>query len=172
MSYFSTEKRLNMSIQTLHTNSIQTLGSVYEDLNIFIPSQVPQITQFASSVGYPTITTTSSPSTIVLESGWKYVIEFKVKATDTSPAVTENITYIATDTSNNQISNTGSLLFYRDTAYGFVQEKCIFYVDSLSNSTTFKLRALKTSGAGGGINVTGDTGSANFKCYLLIKAWK
>jgi hypothetical protein len=173
MSYFSAEKKINISISAMYTQGIQSLGAVYEDVNIFIPSAVPTTVQMASSIGYPTVTTAGSPSTITLESGWKYLIELKMKATDTSPTTSEHIQYIATDTSNVQISSTGSLAILRDLAPSYAQEKCIFYADSSSASTTFKIRAVKIGdGAGGALNVSQDAGNTNFRCHILIKAWK
>lgn len=173
MSYFSTEKKINMSVSALHTTATQALSSTFADVNIFIPSVTPTLVQMTSSIGYPTITTAASPSTITLEAGWKYLIEFRVKATDTTPLVGENIQYIATDTSNNQISSTGSVAILRDTAYSYTQEKCIFYANASSSSLTFKLRAIKAGGgAGGSLNTTGDAGSTNLRCHLIIKAWR
>lgn len=171
MSFFSTEKKINMSIMTLHSNSIQTIGTSYEDVDIFIPSQSPITTQIASSIAYPTISTSSSPSTITLQSGYKYLIEIKLKMTDSTPSLAENCSFMATDTSNNQISSIGSLAIYRDGAITSVQEKCIFYFDASSTNLVFKIRAIK-SGAGGGLNVNGDAGADNFKCHILIKAWR
>ena len=173
MSYFSTEKKINLSVSALYTSAIQSLSTTYADVTIFIPSVSPTAVQLASSIGYPTITTAASPATITLEAGWKYVVEFRVKATDTTPLVGENIQYIATDTSDNQISSTGSIAILRDTAYSYTQEKCIFYVNAISASSTFKLRALKAGGgAGGSLNTSGDAGSTNFRCHLIIKAWR
>jgi hypothetical protein len=173
MSYFSTEKKINVSISAIHTQGIQTITASYADVNIFIPSQVPATVQLASSIGYPTITTSSSPSTITLEAGWKYLIELKMKVTDTSPTSGENMQFIATDISNNQISSTGSIAIYRDTNYVYAQEKCIFYADSLLSPTVFKIRVIKLGGGvSGGLNVSQDAGNTNFRCHILIKAWK
>lgn len=173
MSYFSTEKKINMAISAIHTQGIQTITSSYADVNIFIPSAVPTTVQIASSIGYPTITTASSPSTITLEAGWKYLVELKMKVTDTTPSAGENIQYIATDTSNSQISSTGSIAIYRDSAYAYAQEKCIFYADSSSSSTVFKIRVIKIGGgAGGSLNVSQDAGNTNFRCHILIKSWR
>ena len=173
MSYFSTEKKINMSISALHTSATQALSASYADVNIFIPSVSPTLVPMASSIGYPAVTTTASPSTIVLEAGWKYLIEFRVKVTDTTALIGDNVQYIATDTSNNQISSTGSLAILRDTAYSYTQEKCIFYADASSSSFTFKLRAIKAGGgAGGSLNTSGDAGNTNFRCHLIIKAWR
>lgn len=173
MSYFSTEKKINVSISAIHTQGIQTITASYADVNIFIPSQVPATVQLASSIGYPTVTTSSSPSTITLEAGWKYLIELKMKISDASPTGAENVQYIATDTSNNQISSTGSTAIYRDTAYLYAQEKCIFYSDSSSSSTVFKIRVIKLGGGtGGSLNTSEDVGNANFRCHILIKAWR
>jgi hypothetical protein len=173
MSYFSTEKKINLSVSAMYTSAVQSLSSSYADVTIFIPSQVPTVVQLASSIGYPTITTASTPASITLEAGWKYLVEFRVKATDTTPLVGENIQYIATDTSNNQISSTGSIAILRDTAYSYTQEKCIFYADASSSAFTFKLRAIKVGGgSGGSLNTSGDAGSTNFRCHLIIKAWR
>lgn len=173
MSYFSTEKKINVSISAIHTQGIQTITASYADVNIFIPSQVPATVQLASSIGYPTVTTSSSPSTITLEAGWKYLIELKMKVTDTSPSYGENMQFIATDISNNQISSTGSIAIYRDTTYAYAQEKCIFYSDSSLSSTVFKIRVIKLGGGtGGALNVSQDAGNTNFRCHILIKAWR
>jgi hypothetical protein len=173
MSYFSTEKKINISISAIYTQGIQTILGAYEDVNIFIPSAVPTTVQMASSIGYPTVTTDASPPTITLEAGWKYLIELKMKITDPSASASENFQYIATDTSNNQISSTGSIAVYRDSAYAYAQEKCIFYADSSSASTVFKIQAAKIGGgAGGGLNVSQLAGNTNFRCHILIKAWK
>jgi hypothetical protein len=119
------------------------------------------------------VTTSSSPSTITLEAGWKYLIELKMKVSDASPTGAENVQYIATDISNNQISSTGSTAIYRDTAYLYAQEKCIFYSDSSSSSTVFKIRVIKLGGGtGGALNTSEDVGNANFRCHILIKAWR
>jgi hypothetical protein len=173
MSYFSTEKKINIAISAIYSQSIQTIPATYEDVNIFIPSQVPTTVQIASSIGYPTVTTSSSPSTITLEAGWKYLIELKMKITDTTAAAGENFQYIATNTSNEQISSTGSIALYRDSAYPYAQEKCIFYADSSEASTVFKIRIIKIGGgAGGGLNSSQDAGNTNFRCHILIKAWR
>jgi hypothetical protein len=173
MSYFSTEKKINMAILTLHSNAIQTIGSVYEDVNIFIPSAVPTTTQIASSIKFPIITTQSSPSTITLESGWKYLIQLKFKFTDTTPSLSENFNFIATDTLNNQISSIGSVATFREGAIAFVQEKCVFYYDATSSELVFKARVKKTdTNPGSGLNVNGDSNAVNFKCHILIKAWR
>ena len=173
MSYFSTEKKINVSISAIHTQGIQTITASYADVNIFIPSQSPTTVQLASSIGYPTIITSASPSTITLEAGWKYLIELKMKVTDTSPTSGENMQFIATDISNNQISSTGSIAIYRDTTYAYAQEKCIFYSDSSLFSTVFKIRVIKLGGGtGGGLNVSQDAGNTNFRGHILIKAWR
>lgn len=169
MSYFSTEKRMNLSILGIYTANIDTaLSSTFADSVIFgTETQV----QMASSIGYPIITTTGAQ--INLEAGWKYVIDVRLKATDTTPSTTENIQYVLTDTSNNHISSVGSLIFYRETAYSYIQEKCIVYQDCLSTGVNLKLRVLKVGGgAGGQLNVSGDAGSSSFRCHILIKAWK
>ena len=98
--------------QTAMPSATQALSASYADVNIFIPSVSPTLVPMASSIGYPAVTTTASPSTIVLEAGWKYLIEFRVKVTDTTALIGENVQYIATDTSNNQISSTGSNFNY------------------------------------------------------------
>lgn len=174
MSYFSSEKKINMAVLTVHSTGIQTINPIYEDVTIFIASTAPVVTQIASSIGYPTITTGSSSNPIItLSSGWKYLIQLKFKFTDSTPSLSENFSFIATDTSNNQLSSTGSVATYREGAYAFIQEKCIFYYDATSSDLVFKTRAKKTdSNPGSGLNVNGDTDSVAFKSHILIKAWK
>ena len=67
MSYFSTEKKINMSISALHTSATQALSASYADVNIFIPSVSPTLVPMASSIGYPSITTAASPSQLHLK---------------------------------------------------------------------------------------------------------
>jgi hypothetical protein len=168
MSYFSAEKKLKLAVLGIHTSGIDTLTSSFADTNIF--STETQV-QLASSIGYPVITTTGAQ--IDFEAGWKYVIDVRLRGTDTSPSTTEYIQYILTDMSNNQLSSAGSIAFYRDVTYSHIQEKCLLYLDCTSAATSIKLRALKGGGGvGGGLNVTGDPGNASFRAHIIIKAWR
>ncbi len=166
MSYFSTEKRLQMAVMGIHTANIDTVSVSWTDLQLF--STETQV-QIASSVNYPTITT--NLNTIDLEAGWKYLIELKIKVSDTTPTTSENIQYRLLDASNNVISSVGSTAIYRDSAFAYSQEKCIAYIDASAGSYTFKAQAISTSGSKD-INSSADPGNTNFRSHFIIKAWK
>lgn len=166
MSYFSTEKRLQMAVMGIYSTGLDTVGGLWADLQLFSTDTQVQI---ASSVNYPIITTNSV--TIDLEAGWKYLIELKIKVSDTTPTVTENIQYKMLDSSNNIISSIGSVAIYRETAVLYTQEKCIAYIDASAALYTFKVQAISTSGSKT-INSSSDAGNTNFRSHFLIKAWK
>lgn len=138
----------------------------FTDANIFDTETQVQI---ASSIGYPVVSTTGAE--IILESGWKYYLDVRLKASDSTPSSTENIQYILSDMLNSQISSVGSLSIYSETTYNYIQEKCITYLDYSNSSSNIKLKVLRT-GAGGIINSTVETQATNFRSFILIKAWK
>lgn len=166
MSYFSTEKRLQIAVLGIHASGTDSVGLSWADLQLF--STETQV-QIASSIKYPVVTTNSI--TIDLESGWKYLIELKIKVSDTTPSGSENIQYRLLDNSSNVISSVGSCAIYRDTAVVYSQEKCIAYIDASAGAYTFKAQAISTSGSKS-INSSADAGNTNFRSHFLIKAWK
>lgn len=167
MSYFSTEKRINLSATGIYTTGSNSVGSSYVDLATFSTDIQAQI---ASSIGYPTITTNSI--TIDLEAGWKYLIDFRMKVSDGTPTVSENIQYRIVDTSDVVLSSIGSCSILKDNLYQYAQEKCIAYIDATASMQTFKTQAIKVGGGTINVNSSSDAGNTNFRMHLFIKAWR
>lgn len=167
MSYFSTEKRINLSAIGIYSNNFNSVGATYVDLQTFsVDTQV----QIASSIGYPTITTNSI--TIDLEAGWKYLIDFRMKVSDASPTTSENVQYRIVDTSDVVLSSIGSCSILRDNLFQYAQEKCIAYIDATASMQTFKTQAIKIGGGTINVNTSADAGNTNFRMHLFIKAWR
>lgn len=168
MSFFGFKKKILMSCSAIQLNSTQSIGTTIADVTIL---DTVTINQISSEIGYPTISTTSDQ--ITLEGGWKYFLDVRSKVSDSDPSSTENFAYWLTDTSNTQFSSTGFSAIYSDSTPNRAQEACLSYVDATSSDFVFKLRAQKT---GTGTNVTFnsnlDIGTANFRAYILIKAWR
>jgi hypothetical protein len=168
MSYFSTEKRINLAAIGIYTSGTNSVGSsAYVDLQTF--SADTQV-QLASSIGYPTVTTNSI--TIDLEVGWKYLIEFRMKVSDASPTTSENVQYRIVDTSDTVLSSIGSCSILRDNLFQYAQEKCIAYIDATTTAKTFKTQAIKIGGGTINVNSSADAGNTNFRMHLFIKAWR
>lgn len=168
MSYFGTEKRLLLSISAISSSATQAVGLTETDVTVF---NNQSLTQLASSIGYPTIS--SSSNVITLESGWHYLISVRIKFDDTTLSSTEYMRFFASDTSNNAISSIGLQIIYRDTDAAVAQENCIAYIDASSSQQAFKIRAQKINSTGTiTINASTDAAAADFKSHILIKAWK
>ena len=168
MSYFGIEKRLLLSISAISSAATQAIGLTETDVTVF---NNQSLTQLVSSIGYPTIS--SSSNIITLESGWHYLISVRMKFDDTSLTTSEYVRFFVSDTSNNATSSIGLQIIYRDTNAAVAQENCIAYIDASSSQQTFKIRAQKINSTGTiSINSSTDTLAADFKSHILIKAWK
>ena len=167
MSYFSTEKRINLSAIGIYTTGSNSVGTSYVDLATFSTDIQAQI---ASSIGYPTITTNSI--TIDLEAGWKYLIDFRMKVSDTSPTTSENVRYRIVDTSDVVLSSIGSCSILSDDVFQYAQEKCIAYIDATAAMQTFKTQAIKIGDGTIDVNSSVNAGNTNFRMHLFIKAWR
>jgi hypothetical protein len=168
MSYFSTEKKMLLSISAISSSTTLAVGLTEVDLTIF---NGQALTQIASSIGYPSISV--SGATISLDAGWKYVLEMRIKVSDSSLSTSEYLKYFFADTSNVAISSIGNSIIYRDSNAVVAQEKCIFYVDASASSFSCKMRTQKLNSTGTvTINSSLDTETTSMTSYVLIKAWK
>jgi hypothetical protein len=168
MSYFSTEKKMLLSISAISSSTTLAVGLTEVDLTIF---NGQALTQIASSIGYPSISV--SGATISLDAGWKYVLEMRIKVSDSSLSTSEYLKYFFADTSNVAISSIGNSIIYRDSSAVVAQEKCIFYVDASASSFSCKMRTQKLNSTGTvTINSSLDTETTSMTSYVLIKAWK
>ena len=168
MSFFGFKKKIMMSCSAIQLNSTQSIGTTITDVTIFDTATINQI---SSEIGYPTISTTANQ--ITLEGGWKYFLEDRSKVSDSDASASENFAYWLTNTSNTQFSSTGFSAIYSDSTPNRAQEACLSYIDATSSDFVFKMRAQKT---GTGTNITFnsniDAGTANFRAYILIRAWR
>lgn len=172
MSFFGFKKKILMSCSAIQLTATQSISTTIVDISIFDTAIIHQVAA-ASSVGYPTISTTASQ--ITLEAGWKYFIEVKSKVTDSiAPQGNDNFAYWLTNTSDTQFSSTGFSSTYRDTIPNRAQEACIAFVDATASSFVFKMKAQKTGSVGSTVEFNGsaDSGNTNFKSHILIKAWR
>lgn len=168
MSYFGIEKKLLLSISAISSSATQVIGLTETDITVF---NGQSLTQLASSIGYPTIS--SSSNQITLEQGWHYLISVRLKVDDATISTSEYMRFFASDTSNNAISSVGLQIVYRDTNATIAQENCIAYIDASSSQQIFKVRAQKITSTGSmTINGTTNPLPADFKSHILIKAWK
>ena len=168
MSYFGTEKKMLLSISAISSTTTLAVGLIEDDLTIFSGKS---LTQIASSIGYPSISI--SGATISLEAGWKYVLEMRIKVSDSSLTTTEYLKYFFANASNVAISSIGNSIIYRDTNAVMAQEKCIFYIDASVSSFSCKMRTQKLNSSGSvTINSSLDTETSAMTSYILIKAWK
>lgn len=168
MSYFGSEKKINLSISAIQSGVTQTISTPLLTVNVF-ESLSP--TPIASSIGYPTVSVSSNIFT--LEAGWKYAIDLKIKHSVASSSTDINyLIYYMTDTSGTQISSTGRSIIYRDNRGDFAQEKCIKYFDATAGQQQFMIKAQRGNTVDLIINSSRDTQTTNFRSYVLIKAWK
>ena len=90
MSYFGIEKRLLLSVSAISSSATQAIGLTETDVTVF-NSQT--LTQLVSSIGYPTIS--SSSNQITLQAGWHYLINVRLKTDDASPSTTEYMRFLS-----------------------------------------------------------------------------
>lgn len=168
MSYFGIEKRLLLSVSAISSSATQAIGLTETDVTVF-NSQT--LTQLVSSIGYPTIS--SSSNQITLQAGWHYLINVRLKTDDASPSTTEYMRFFVSDTSNNAISSIGINIASRDTIAYLAQENCIAYIDAIASQQIIKVRAQKVNSTGSWtINGTTNPLPVDFKAHILIKAWQ
>jgi hypothetical protein len=168
MSYFGSEKKINLSISAISSTNLQTISTTVTDVTVFNGGS---LTQLASSIGYPSISISSN--IVTLEAGWRYCIEVKMKSSLTSASTALNyLIYYITDTSNNITSSTGTVLIYRDNNASFSQEKCIQFFDATSEQKQFKVRAVRGGSINCSINGSTDTQTSDMRSHILIKAWQ
>lgn len=168
MSYFGIEKKMLLSVSAISSSATQTIGLTETDVTVF---NGQSLTQLQSSIGYPTIS--SSSNEITFESGWHYLISVRLKIDDTTLTTSEYVRFFASDTSNNALSSEGLQIIYRDTNASVAQENCIAYIDASSAQQIIKVRAQKINSTGSvTINASTDALAVDFKSHILIKAWK
>lgn len=168
MSYFGSEKRLLMSVSTLHSSTdTQSIDTNLVTVSIFNNGT---LTPRVSSIGYPTISVSNDIFT--LEAGYKYLIDCRFKVSDSSPSANEAISYYLADLASNQISSTGVLNITNDSSAALGQERCLAYINAISETQSFVIKMQKNFGSTVILNYTIDFDTINFRPYLLIKAWK
>jgi len=169
MSYFSSEKKSLISMSALVSSATQTITTSLTAVTVFNNTS---ITQLASSVKYPSIS--ASSDTILLESGWKYIIEPRFKANNVGADTSTYLRYYITS-SGSTISSIGMMPIYRDLASqaSYSQEKCVAYIDAISSSQSISIMAQRVGGSAN-IGINGDAGgiNTNARSYILIKAWR
>lgn len=172
MSFFGKEKDILMSISAIYATATQTATTSLQTATIF---NLRSTTQLISSVGYPSVSVDNSGQ-ITFASGWKYLIDLKMKCNSTNLTAGEYIEYFFTDLASTQISSSGRLVMYRNdagSAGDSSQEKCLMYVDNTSSSSQALIKFKRVGGASNS-TLNGDNAgyNTNSKSYILIKAWK
>jgi hypothetical protein len=168
MSYFGSEKKINLSVSAIQSGVTQTISTTLLTVNVFEGLSATPIT---SSIGYPIVSVSSNIFT--LEAGWKYCIDLKMKHSVASTSTAINyLIYYMTDTSGAQISSIGRSIIYVDNRADFAQEKCIKYFDATAGQQQFMIKAQRGNVTDLVINSSRDTQTTNFRSYILIKAWK
>lgn len=166
MSYFTSEKKINISISAISSSAIQTIGASFTNVTVW-----SGVNQIASAIGYPSFSVSSG--LITLPVGWKYLIDVKMKTSNASASTAFNyLTFYAVDTSDVQISSSGIVKTYSDTSAYVSQEKCIFYVDATSSSFQFRVKAKATGTVNQSLNANADAEAAAMRSHILIKAWQ
>ena len=169
MSYFYS-KTLSLSVSALPANSAtQVISATEADISIFSGNSLDQS---ASSIGYPTVS--ASSSIITLESGWKYFLDVRLKCVIATPLTADaRLRYVLTNTSDNIISSEGLMTLWRSGSTPVSQEKCCLYIDATGGSQSIKLRANKLATTSVvTLNAQDGALGTTFKSHILIKAWK
>jgi hypothetical protein len=169
MSYFYS-KTLSLSVSALPANSAtQVISATEADISIFSGNSLDQI---ASSIGYPTVS--ASSSIITLESGWKYFLDVRLKCVIATPLTADaRLRYVLTNTSDNILSSEGLMTLWRSGSTPVSQEKCCLYIDATGGSQSIKLRANKLATTSVvTLNAQDGALGTTFKSHILIKAWK
>ena len=145
------------------------ISATEADISIFSGNSLDQI---ASSIGYPTVS--ASSSIITLESGWKYFLDVRLKCVIATPLTADaRLRYVLTNTSDNILSSEGLMTLWRSGSTPVSQEKCCLYIDATGGSQSIKLRANKLATTSVvTLNAQDGALGTTFKSHILIKAWK
>jgi hypothetical protein len=166
MSYFTPQKRINLSASAISSSATQAIGATLVNVTVW-----SGVTQIASSIGYPSISISSGLVTLPI--GWKYVLDVKMKTSNATASTAFNyLTFYAVNTSDVQISSTGIIKTYSDASAYVSQEKCIFYIDATASSFQFRVKAKATGSTNQTINASADAEAAAMRSHILIKAWQ